>query len=74
MTSLIQQLAGPRRLSWRRPFFGVLFLGTATTLCVLGYLDGEQWTEFSVWLGVFVFAGEAVPATVHKAPRAQEPA
>lgn len=70
MNALLAYLAGPDRISWRRPFFGLLFFCTATWLLVMGHLTAEQWLTFTIPLAAFVVAGEAVPAAM----RSQRPA
>lgn len=70
MNALLSYLAGPDRLSWRRPFFGLVFFITATWLLVSSHLSAEQWLTFCIPLSAFIVAGEAVPAAM----RGQRPA
>lgn len=70
MNSLLAYLGGRDRLSWRRPFFGLLFFCTATWLLVQSHLTAEQWLTFCIPLSAFIVAGEAVPAAM----RGQRPA
>jgi hypothetical protein len=64
VTPLLAALAGPDRLSWRRPVFVLAILACSVGLALHGTLTGAQWVELAQVLVVAGIAGEAVPAAM----------
>ncbi len=66
---LADRLGGPDRLSWRRPLFGLLFVGCVQSALGLGWIDQSTWLSALMVLIPVLIAGEAVPAAITAARR-----
>lgn len=68
LSTLLQTLGGPGRVSWRRPAYVLAILGSADALCYLGHLTGGEWVAVAMALVTTGVAGEVAPKMLRRRP------
>lgn len=61
LSSILQALGGPDRISWRRPAYVLTILASADLLCWAGRLTGAEWVAIAMALVGTGVAGEVAP-------------